>query len=188
MSSFINLADATDAHWEAVRQYKALNRRDPAEPVLALLRSLDGSSPEGLPIDAYRHSLQTATRILCDRGDDESVVVGLLHDIGDFVAERNHGELAATILRPYIAEANVWLLEHHAVFQGYYFWHQFGADRHARDRWRGHPHFEHTARFCEDYDQASFDPGYDTLPLAAFEPALRRVLSRTPRHGDGVVL
>jgi predicted HD phosphohydrolase len=185
---FINLADATDAHWEAVRQYKAQHPRDPAAPVLALLKSLDGCSAEGLPIDPDQHSLQTASRILRDGGDDELIVVGLLHDVGDFIAEKNHGELAATILRPYVSEASVWLMEHHAAFQGFYFWHQFGMDRHTRERWRGHPHYERTARFCHDYDQCSFDPSYDTLPIDAFEPALRRVLARAPRHGDEVVL
>ncbi|MGH7749616.1 MAG: phosphohydrolase, partial [Candidatus Dormibacteria bacterium] len=31
------------------------------------------------------------------------------------------------------------------------------------------------------YDQGSFDPDYETLPLTAFEPMLRRVLARPKR-------
>jgi predicted HD phosphohydrolase len=47
-----------------------------------------------------------------------------------------------------------------------------------RERHRGHPHFEYCAQFCHLYDQASFDPDYDTMPLSAFEPMLRRVVER----------
>jgi predicted HD phosphohydrolase len=40
--------------------------------------------------------------------------------------------------------------------------------------------FERTALFCERYDQNSFDPNYDTLPVAAFMPMVRRILARAP--------
>lgn len=46
-----------------------------------------------------------------------------------------------------------------------------------RDRFRDHPWFRDCAEFCEKYDQNSFDPGYDTLPLETFEPALRSVFA-----------
>ena len=36
-----------------------------------------------------------------------------------------------------------------------------------------------------DYDQASFDPDYDTLPLDFFAPMVRRLLSRAPRWAEG---
>ena len=188
MSSFTSLDSGSDADWDAVRAWKLQHPRDAAAPALAYLASLQNAPTEGLPINVYRHSLQTATRILRDGGDDELVTVGLLHDIGDFIAERNHGEVAATILRPYINEANHWLLVHHAMFQGYHFWHQFGMDRDARERFRGHPHFEYAAHICDQYDQRAFDPGYDELPLRDFEPIVRRVFARTPTWGDEVVL
>src|SRR3990170_971826 len=46
-----------------------------------------------------------------------------------------------------------------------------------RDRLRGHPHFEDPARFCELYDQTAFDAGYESAPLAFFEPMVRRVFA-----------
>jgi predicted HD phosphohydrolase len=73
------------------------------------------------------------------------------------------------------------MVQHHGIFQGYYFFHHLGLDRDMREQFRGHPHFEHTARFCHLYDQVAFDPNYDSMPLEAFEPMLRRVLSRPPR-------
>ena len=47
----------------------------------------------------------------------------------------------------------------------------------ARGRIRGHPLFGECAAFCARYDQNSFDPGYDTLPLAHFEPMVRKVFA-----------
>ena len=55
---------------------------------------------------------------------------------------------------------------------------QIILDRDMREQFRGHPHFEYCAQFCHLYDQNSFEPHYDTLPLVAFEPMLRRVVAK----------
>ena len=81
------------------------------------------------------------------------------------------------------APDNHWLVQHHGIFQGYYYFHHSGGDRFARERYRGHPMFERTAEFCEKWDQRSFDPNYDTLPFDAFEPMMRRLLARPPFGG-----
>ena len=39
-------------------------------------------------------------------------------------------------LKPFVSEANHWMVEHHGIFQGYYFWHHIGADRNTRDAFR----------------------------------------------------
>ena len=51
----------------------------------------------------------------------------------------------------------------------------------AREQFADHPAYERTVRFCDNWDQASFDPDYDTLPLAAFEPLVRELFA-TPRR------
>jgi predicted HD phosphohydrolase len=51
-------------------------------------------------------------------------------------------------------------------------------NRDLREAFRGHEHFEDTARFCELYDQTAFDPEYDCAPLDFFEPMVRRVFER----------
>jgi len=130
------------------------------------------------PVNDYDHSLQTATRCLRDGQDEETVVCALMHDIGEAVGPANHGEIAAAVLRPYISAANHWMIQHHPVFQGYYFWHHTGRDRNAREQFRGHPHFERTVRFCERWDMPSFDPKYDSYPLEFFEPMIRRIFGR----------
>ena len=93
----------------------------------------------------------------------------------------SHAELGATILKPFIWEENHWMLQHHGIFQGYYAFHYLGLDRNMREQFRGHPAFEKTAAFCARHDQNAFDPAYDTMPLEAFEPMVRRVMSR-PLH------
>ena len=63
------------------------------------------------------------------RRDDEYVLCALLHDIGDNLAPYNHPSIAAGILKAFVSEANHWMVEHHGIFQGYYFWHHIGLDR-----------------------------------------------------------
>ena len=81
------------------------------------------------------------------------------------------------ILEPFVSEKNHWIVEQHAIFQGYYFFHHFELDRNMRDRFREHEYWRDCAEFCEKYDQNSFDPDYDTLPLEAFEPAVRELFA-----------
>ncbi|HBM56805.1 MAG TPA: phosphohydrolase, partial [Acidimicrobiaceae bacterium] len=45
-----------------------------------------------------------------------------------------------------------WMVEHHGIFQGYYFWHHLGMDRDARDRYADSPHYDLTEEFCSEYD------------------------------------
>ena len=79
------------------------------------------------------------------------------------------------------------MVEKHALFQGYYFFHHLGLDRDVREKFRGHPYFEHTAEFCEDYDQNAFDPSYDTMSLRAFEPMVRHLFEK-PKAGQSPLI
>ena len=151
-----------------------------SDRVLAHLRLLGGSYG-GMKVDRLTHSLQTATRADRDGRDEEYVVCALLHDVGDMLASYSHAELASAILAPFVSESNLWMVEHHSIFQGYYFWHHVGADRNARDEHRGHSSFERTEEFCALFDQCSFDPDYDTAKLEHFEPMVRRVLAKPKR-------
>lgn len=161
---------------------KALHETFRGATVDRVLRSVEElrESYSGDQVDRYEHSLQTASRAFRDGADDETVVAALLHDIGDMLAPENHGELAGAVLQPYVSPATHWIVVHHGVFQGYYYFHHYGMDRNEREKFRGHPAFERTVEFCAKWDQAAFDPHYDTLPLAAFEPAVRRVFAREP--------
>ena len=148
-----------------------------ADRLLAAMTLL-GEDHGGFQVTRLGHCLQSATRALRDGRDEEYVVCALMHDVGDVLGWANHAEVGAAIMKPYVSDANHWLLEKHGVFQGYYFYHHIGRNRNMRDHYRNHPLYGYAEEFARLYDQNSFDPDYDTLPLEVFEPMLRRVVAR----------
>lgn len=176
---FTRMDQGTAEEYAMLRRIYERLRGGVAEHVLQQLMTLQGDRL-GYRIDRFQHSLQTATRAERDGADEQMIVCALLHDVGDSVAPDNHSQLAAAILRPYVSEKNHWIIEHHGLFQGYYYFHHIGLDPNARERHRDHPWFDDCEAFCERWDQTSFDPDYDTLPLAHFEPMVRRLFAR--RH------
>ena len=128
-------------------------------------------------VNNYYHCLQTATRMLRDDLPDEDVVVGLFHDVGFITCNQTHGEFSAALLRPYISEKNHWMLIRHAVFQQYHCHELDGCERHERDKWKGHPHFDWTAEFVDKYDQRTINYDEEILPIEAFDPIVRRFFS-----------
>ncbi|MEH1938434.1 MAG: HD domain-containing protein [Nostoc sp.] len=179
IATYTRMADGTKEDYLLLQEHSKPRLNQVADRALTLLVGLQENYPGNL-IDRYQHSLQTATRAFRDEAQEEVVVAALLHDIGDLLAPVNHAELAAAILKPYVSPATHWIIEHHGIFQGYYFWHHTGGDRHAREKFRDHPYFDCTAEFCHKWDQESFDPNYDTLPLTFFEPMVHRIFARQP--------
>lgn len=178
---FREMKEGTAEDWEIVGAHAVAHAGGHVERVLAHLRLLADGNCGGFAVDRLEHSLQTATRAQRDGRDAEYVVCALLHDIGDTLSCMNHADLATAILKPYVSEQNLWMVEHHAIFQGYYFFEYLGLDRNMRERFRDHPYFDYTEEFCELYDQAAFDPSYDSLPLSAFVPALEQVFAQVRR-------
>ena len=88
----------------------------------------------------------------------------------------------ADILRPYVDERTHWIIRHHGVFQGYYYFHHLGADPDAREQFREHEWFDDCAAFCAEYDQNCFERNYDEMALEDFEPLVREVFSRDSRY------
>ena len=152
-----------------------------ASQVLRMLAVSRDDASFGYGVNNYRHCLQAATLVLRDGLDEETVVVALLHDIGFTVCPSSHGEFAAALLGPHVSAANHWMLCHHAVFQQFHCHQHPRAEREARERWRGHPHFDWTARFVERYDQNAIDPAFVEAPLEVFEPLVRRLFARAPQ-------
>jgi len=179
-ASFTRMQDSTRQDWQLIGGEFMQFVQGLPERVMRHLQLLEGDYG-GFPVDRYTHSLQTATRALRDGRDDEYVVCALLHDIGDTLGAFNHPDIAAAILKPFVSEENLWMVQHHGIFQGHYFFHHLGMDRDMREQFRGHPHFERTAEFCELYDNPAFDPAGETLPIVEFEPMLRRLFAQ-PRN------
>jgi predicted HD phosphohydrolase len=178
--AFRRMEDGTREDYELLDRVEREYARSLPDHVLASLRKLDHTL-DGYPVSRLEHSLQAATRARRDGADDDLVIAALVHDIGDELAPYNHQEIAAAILRPYVRPEVTWIVEHHALFQNYYYVHHFGGDRHARDVFAAHPWYQACKDFCANWDQCSFDPDYPTEPLASFEPLVRSVFTR-PAH------
>lgn len=179
-AKFTHMEDGSVEDWSIIAQDFAAYATQLPDRILTHLRLLDGDFG-GFPVDRLSHSLQTATLAHRDGRDEEYVVCALLHDIGDTLGSYNHADIAAAILKPFVSPENHWMIEKHAIFQGYYFFHHLGLDRHLREQFKDHPQFEQTIEFCARYDAAAFDPEGEALPLAFFEPMLRRVFAK-PRQ------
>ncbi|WP_166258224.1 HD domain-containing protein [Marinobacter salicampi] len=179
-ASFTHMKDGTQEDWQAIAGSFGEFAKTLPDRIMDHLKLLEGDFG-GFPVDRLTHCLQTATRAHRDGKDEEYVVCALLHDIGDTLGTYNHADVAAVLLQPFVTEENHWMVKHHAIFQGYYFFHYLGLDRNMRDEYEAQPHYQRTLEFVTKYDSPAFDPQAETLPLAYFEPMLRRVFAR-PRQ------
>ena len=179
-ATFTKMEASTAQDWQKIgAEFMPFARRLP-DRLMAHLKLLEGDYG-GFPIDRYTHSLQTATNALRDGRDEEYVVCALLHDIGDTLGCYNHPDIAAAVLKPFVSEANLWMVQHHGIFQGYNFFHHIGLDRDMREQFKGQPHYARTEEFIALYDNPAFDAHAETLPIDEFEPMLRRVFAQ-PRN------
>ena len=172
-ASFKSFAESTRDDWAIISVQLDETQRGVADRLLEQLRYLE-SDHGGFPVSRLEHSLQTTTRAERDGRDEEYLVCALLHDIGDTLAPYNHPQIGAAIVKPFVSDANHWMVAHHGIFQGYYFWHHIGMDRNTRDAYRDSPYYDYTAEFCAKYDQVAFDVDYRSAPLDYYEPLLRR--------------
>ncbi len=172
---FTSFEESTAEDWAIITPQLAITQSFVADRVIGLMRDLEFDHG-GFPINRLEHSLQTATRAERDGRDDEYVLCALLHDIGDTLSPYSHPDIAAGILKPFVSEANHFMVKNHGVFQGYYFWHHIGGDKDAREQFRDSEYFAHTEEFCAKYDQTAFDAEYDSNPLEHYEPLIRQIL------------
>jgi predicted HD phosphohydrolase len=133
---------------------------------------------DGFEINQLRHGLQTATRAERAGASEELVVAALCHDIGKVISVENHPAIAAEILKPYVSPQTYEIVRTHQDFQGRHYYALIGRDPNARRQYEDEPWYEEACRFTDEWDQASFDPAYDTLPLEHFEPMIRRVFGQ----------
>ena len=174
---FTEMKDGDKEDYELLAKFEDKYIEGTAERVIRILKKLD-SSLGGYQVSRLEHSSQTASRALREKASEEMIVAALLHDIGDTIASANHADLAATMLEPFVSEENYWIVKHHGIFQGYYFFEYLGLDKNMRDEYRDSPYWHACAEFCAKYDQNSFDPEYENMSLEEFEPMVRNVFSK----------
>lgn len=176
--NFTQMKDGTKADYELLEKLEKPYLALTADRILDELHRQGQATLEGYRITRMDHGLQAATRALRDGADTDWIIGALLHDIGDGLAPQNHDRFSAEVIRPFVRWDVAWVVEHHGIFQMIYYAHHYGWDENARDQFKDHPCFESCATFCERWDQASFDPEYETLPLSHFEPLVRKVFAR----------
>ena len=153
---FTRMDEGTDEDFQILKRVHEQTLHGVARPpVRAARRPRPGHGVQHHPGD---HCSRPRPGRLRDGKDEEYVVVALLHDIGESLGPFNHGEVIAAILRPFISRDNSFMLEHHGLFQTYFFAAHLGLDPNARDRFKGDPAYERTVEFCAKYDEVSFDP------------------------------
>ena len=172
--TFTRMDESTQEQWMEIGRETMKNQSRTAEMILELLRGL-GKITDGFATDQLTHCLQTATRAERAGADQEMVVASLCHDIGKAVSVPNHAGIAAEILKPYVRDDVYQVIRTHQDFQGRHYYAHFGKDTNARDQYVGEPWYALGEQFADEWDQTSFDPAYDTLPLEHFEPAVREV-------------
>jgi len=178
-AKFVQMKDGTKEDYLLLEKHEKKYIDGTADRLIKFMSGLTNTL-EGYKITRLEHSLQSATRALNNKANDEMVVATLLHDIGDELAPLNHSEYAAAVLKPYVSEKTHWIIEKHGEFQMYYYAHHLGGNRYQRDKYKGHKYYEDTVNFCENWDQKSFDPNFKSLPLKEFEPIVKKIFSRKP--------
>ena len=176
---FTQMKDGTKEDYLLLEKHEKKFIEDTADRLIKFMSGLSNTL-EGYQITRLEHSLQTATRALNDKADDEMVVATLLHDIGDELAPLNHSEYAAAVLKPYVSEKTHWIIEKHGEFQMYYYAHHLGGNKNQRDKYKGHKYYKDTVDFCANWDQKSFDPNFKSLSLQEFKPFIKKIFSRKP--------
>ncbi len=174
--SFTEMKNGTKEDFELIRENDLQTAQSLPDKIISHLQLLE-EDDGAYQISRLDHCLQTATRALRDKADDDWIVAALLHDIGDVLAPFSHAEVSYEILRPFVRDEVAWTVRHHGVFQMKYNKALDDELRNKRDQFIDHPYYASALSFVEKWDQMSFDPSYDTLPLSHFEPMVRRVFN-----------
>ena len=183
---FTQMKDGTKEDYELLAELEKPYLALTAERIIAELRRQGEDTLEGYKITRLDHSLQSATRAYRDGADIDWVVGALLHDIGDGLAPQNHDRFSAEIIRPFVRDEVTWVVEHHGIFQMFYYALHYNWDENARDRFKDHPCYQSCADFCERWDQSSFDPEYKAETVEFFEPMIREVFARQA-HDENII-
>jgi predicted HD phosphohydrolase len=177
---FTRMDESTADQWAVIGAETMANQPRVADEVLGMINRLEGIV-DGFSTNQLVHALQTATLAEKAGADQEVVVASLCHDIGKLISVFNHPGIAAEILKPYVRDEVYFMIKAHQDFQGKHYYHHFGGNPDAREKYEGEPWFELAARFADEWDQVAFDPDGEYLPLEHFEPAVRAVFA-APRN------
>ena len=165
--------------WMVIRDAVSERQSGMPKTIKTLLASLE-EQVDGFAVNQLEHCLQTATRALRAGASEELIVASLCHDIGKAISPANHAGIGAEILKPYVSRETYEIIRTHQDFQGRHYYALLGKDPEARRQYVQEPWYSQACQFTDEWDQAAFDPEYDTLPLSHFEPMIDRLFAQMP--------
>lgn len=174
---FARMDEGKIEDWMAIGAQVAQRQSGMPAIIKSMLAQLE-QQVDGFAVNQLVHGLQTATRAERAGASEEMIVAALCHDIGKVISVENHPAIGAEILKPYVSGETYEIIRTHQDFQGRHYYALMGKDPNARQRYENEPWYEIATRFTDEWDQTSFDPVYDTLPLEHFEPMIDRVFSK----------
>ncbi len=142
-----------------------------AESVVRSLLSL-ADVCDGGEISELDHALQVATRAERAGADDEMILAALCHDIGKVFGDVGHGEISAELLTPHVRPELVEVVRHHAAFTAAHWDPSLAGPKDPKRQFEQAPWFELAVTFVDQWDMESFDPDYDSEPMAFFAPVI----------------
>lgn len=175
--AFTCMDTGTFEDWAELRRATELWQSGAADRIKTMLEQL-AAQCDGMAIDQFQHSLQTASRASRSGASEDLVVAALCHDIGTAISHENHAAIAAEILRPYVSGDVFEIVRTHQDFQRSHYHEKFGRSARARQRYAKERWFRKAERFSDEWDQTSFDPAYETLPLDHFTPLLGDIFAK----------
>lgn len=122
-ASFKSMWESTRQDWKIITTHYERFTRVLPDRTLSHLKLLGGDSA-GFAVDRLQHSLLTAA-LAQNGGETRSTWCARCSMLGSW----NHPDVAAAILKPFVSEANHWMVEKHGISQGYHFFQHIGMER-----------------------------------------------------------
>ena len=176
---FTRMDSSTEEEWRHIAEEHKPHIQGMPKRVISMLQQLAGLTL-GFGTDQLHHALQTATMARRAGADEEMILISLVHDIGKVINVPNHGQIAAEIIKPYISDDAYNIIRTHQDFQGEHYYHYMGKPRDLRKQYVNESWYKKAIEFTDEWDQAAFDPSYQTDSLASFEPLINTFFN-TPR-------
>lgn len=179
--TFTRMDQAKAEDWEAIGRAAVERQSSLPKVIKGMLFQLE-EQVDGFAVNRLQHCLQTATRALRGGASEEMVVAALCPDISHVISNENHDAIAAEIIKPFVSRETHHIVRTHQDFQARYYNERLGRDPGARLRRAREAWYEAARQFSDEWDQTSFAPHYETLPLSHFEPMIERVFRKPTRE------
>ena len=107
---FTRMQDGSPEEFATVKLAEREQKKQLPGRILRALSAIEDEGVGGYQVNRTQHSLQSATRAFRAGENTDYVVAALIHDLGDILAPYSHGQLAASVIRPFVEPRLAWIL------------------------------------------------------------------------------